>query len=69
MIGYEKVFPDVKRPRGKRSFIGIVRDKHEVLPRDERMEGRDRRFWGWPKDGSDGEAGGLSDTTGTAPTS
>lgn len=46
MIGKEKVFPVVKRPRGMKTFIGIVRDKEDVLPRDERALGRDRRFWG-----------------------
>lgn len=33
-------------PRGMRRFVGIVRDKADVLPRDERQEGRERRFWG-----------------------
>lgn len=43
--------PDVNRPRGVKQFIGIVREKTDTLPRDERAMGRDRRFWGWPKAG------------------
>ncbi|KAK4688476.1 large subunit ribosomal protein L27, partial [Tremellales sp. Uapishka_1] len=39
----------VKRPRGTRQYIGIVRDREEKLPRDEREVGRERRFWGFPK--------------------
>ena len=54
MIGREKVFPDVKRPRGRKTFIGIVREKKDVLPRDQRAVGRDRRFWGCLQ----GETGG-----------
>lgn len=42
--------PPVKRPRQFRQFVGIVRDKEEKLPRDERAVGRERRFWGWPKE-------------------
>ncbi|WVO20413.1 54S ribosomal protein L27, mitochondrial [Cryptococcus decagattii] len=42
--------PPVKRPRQFRQFVGIVRDKEDKLPRDERAVGRERRFWGWPKD-------------------
>lgn len=30
--------------------MGIVRDKEDKLPRDERAVGRERRFWGWPKE-------------------
>ncbi|RSH86935.1 60S ribosomal protein L27 [Saitozyma podzolica] len=40
----------VKRPRGMRQYVGIVRDREERLPRDATVEGRDRRFWGWPKE-------------------
>lgn len=40
----------VKRPRALRQYIGIVRDRADRLPRDERAKGRDRRFWGWPKE-------------------
>lgn len=40
----------VKRPRGMRQYVGIVRDREERLPRDVAVEGRDRRFWGWPKE-------------------
>jgi len=54
MIGKEKVFAPVKRPRGLKGFVGIVRDKGEVLPRDERAMGRERRFWGWPKESVEG---------------
>lgn len=42
--------PPVKRPRQFRQFVGIVRDKEDKLPRDERAVGRERRFWGWPKE-------------------
>lgn len=42
--------PPVKRPRQFRQFVGIVRDREDKLPRDERAVGRERRFWGWPKD-------------------
>jgi len=41
--------PNVNKPRGVRQYIGIVREKSDTLPRDERAVGRDRRFWGWPK--------------------
>jgi large subunit ribosomal protein L27 len=41
--------PPVKKPRSLRQYVGIVRDKEDRLPRDERVDGRDRRFWGWPK--------------------
>jgi large subunit ribosomal protein L27 len=44
--GSSKSWPDVNMPRGMRRFVGIVRDKADVLPRDERQEGRERRFWG-----------------------
>lgn len=40
----------VKRPRGLRQYVGIVRDRADRLPRDESKQGRDRRFWGWPKE-------------------
>jgi large subunit ribosomal protein L27 len=40
----------VKRPRGLRQYVGIVRSREDRLPRDEAREGRDRRFWGWPKE-------------------
>jgi len=42
--------PPVKRPRGLRQYVGIVRSREDRLPRDEVKEGRDRRFWGWPKE-------------------
>jgi hypothetical protein len=42
--------PPVKRPRGLRQYVGIVRDREDKLPRDESRDGRDRRFWGWPKE-------------------
>ena len=42
--------PPVKRPRGLRQYVGIVRSREDRLPRDEAREGRDRRFWGWPKE-------------------
>ena len=58
MIGYEKVFPEVRRPRGLKGFIGIVRDKGDVLPRDERRDGRERRFWGWPQEVDEGKGEG-----------
>lgn len=47
--------PAVNRPRGMRQFVGIVRNKEDTLPRDERALGRERRFWGWPK--AENEAG------------
>ncbi|WVR08654.1 ribosomal protein L27 [Kwoniella sp. DSM 27419] len=40
----------VKRPRQLDRFVGVVRDRQESLPRDERSQGRERRFWGWPRD-------------------
>lgn len=40
----------VKRPRSLRQYVGIVREREEKLPRDVQAEGRDRRFWGWPKE-------------------
>lgn len=40
---------DVKKPRGMRQYVGIVRTKEERLPRDEEALGRDRVFRGWPK--------------------
>lgn len=53
--------PNVNKPRGVKQFIGIVRSKEEALPRDERAEGRDRRFWGWPKErAGEGEVPGPS---------
>ncbi|WVO17517.1 54S ribosomal protein L27, mitochondrial [Cryptococcus depauperatus] len=51
----------VKRPRQLRQYIGVVRQKDEQLPRDERALGRERRFWGWPKEKSIEEV----DTMGT----
>lgn len=39
----------VKNPRQLRRFIGITKDREEVLPRNQNLVGRDRRFWGWPK--------------------
>lgn len=42
--------PSVKRPRQFRQFVGIARDREDKLPRDERAVGRERRFWGWPKE-------------------
>ncbi|WWC65226.1 mitochondrial 54S ribosomal protein bL27m [Kwoniella dejecticola CBS 10117] len=42
--------PAVKKPRQLDQFVGIVADKEERLPRDERNRGRERRFWGWPKE-------------------
>ena len=50
MIGKEKTFPPVNHPRGLRRYIGIAREKSDVLPRDERSQGRERRFWGCPQD-------------------
>lgn len=51
--------PPVKRPRSLRQYVGIVRDREERLPRDTSVQGRERRFWGWPKEGSEGlEVGG-----------
>ncbi|EJT49859.1 60s ribosomal protein l27 [Trichosporon asahii var. asahii CBS 2479] len=41
---------DVKKPRGMRQYVGIVRTKEERLPRDEEAVGRDRVFRGWPKE-------------------
>lgn len=46
--------PPVKRPRGLRQYVGIVRSREDRLPRDEAREGRDRRFWGWPKEVAEG---------------
>lgn len=40
-----KEFPLVKFPRGMKRFVGICRTPEEVLPRDEREEGRERWFW------------------------
>lgn len=51
----KREFPDVKKPRGLRRYVGVVKDKEEVLPRDMRGEGRDRRFWGWPTEEFEGE--------------
>jgi large subunit ribosomal protein L27 len=45
------IAPPVKRPRG------IVRSRDEKLPRDEASVGRDRRFWGWPKEVKEGAIG------------
>ncbi|WWD20750.1 54S ribosomal protein L27, mitochondrial [Kwoniella shandongensis] len=44
--------PPVKRPRQLRQFVGIVKSREDKLPRDERQVGRERRFWGWPKEKS-----------------
>ncbi|ORX40974.1 ribosomal L27 protein-domain-containing protein [Kockovaella imperatae] len=44
--GAPKIFPPVKKPRGMKRYIGVVRNKDEVLPRDERALGRERYFWG-----------------------
>lgn len=49
-VGPDSAAVPVKRPRGLRQYVGIVRDREERLPRDERVQGRDRRFWGWPKE-------------------
>ena len=34
----------VKRPRGLRQYIGIVRNQEDTLPRDVSSLGRERRF-------------------------
>jgi large subunit ribosomal protein L27 len=34
-----------------RQYVGIAREREERLPRDVTVDGRDRRFWGWPKEG------------------
>ncbi|ORY31236.1 ribosomal L27 protein-domain-containing protein [Naematelia encephala] len=44
-----KDFAMVQFPRGMDRYIGIARFRHETLPRDQRDQGRDRRFWGVPK--------------------
>lgn len=44
-----KTFPPVNKPRGVKQYVGIVRDKADRLPREVLSDGRDRRFWGWPK--------------------
>ena len=44
-----KIFPPVRLPRGVKRYIGIVQEKDDVLPRDQRAEGRDRHFWGFDK--------------------
>lgn len=49
-LGPDSTAVPVKRPRGLRQYVGIVRDREERLPRDEAALGRDRRFWGWPKE-------------------
>jgi hypothetical protein len=46
----EKEFAPVKRPRGTKAYIGIVSSKEQSLPRDERAEGRERRFYGAEKE-------------------
>jgi large subunit ribosomal protein L27 len=51
------IAPPVKRPRGLRQYVGIVRSRNEKLPRDEVSVGRDRRFWGWPKEVKEGAIG------------
>jgi large subunit ribosomal protein L27 len=51
------IAPPVKRPRGLRQYVGIVRSRDEKLPRDEASVGRDRRFWGWPKEVKEGAIG------------
>nr|XP_019051029.1 50S small subunit ribosomal protein L27 [Kwoniella bestiolae CBS 10118]OCF29959.1 50S small subunit ribosomal protein L27 [Kwoniella bestiolae CBS 10118] len=45
----------VKKPRQLKQFVGIVADRSESLPRDERSRGRERRFWGWPKESVRGD--------------
>ncbi|WOO82055.1 54S ribosomal protein L27, mitochondrial [Vanrija pseudolonga] len=55
--------PQVNKPRGVRQYVGIVREKTDTLPRDERAVGRERRFWGWPK-----EAAEETFAVGTPPT-
>ncbi|WVQ70542.1 54S ribosomal protein L27, mitochondrial [Cryptococcus sp. DSM 104548] len=42
--------PPVKNPRQLRKYVGVVANREERLPRDERAVGRERRFWGWPKE-------------------
>jgi large subunit ribosomal protein L27 len=54
--GRELAIAPVKRPRGLRQYIGIVRAKDEKLPRNVKEIGGERRFWGWPKE-VDGEMG------------
>ncbi|WRT70743.1 ribosomal protein L27 [Kwoniella shivajii] len=44
-----KIAP-VKKPRQMSQFVGIVSKREEKLPRDEVSRGRERRFWGWPKE-------------------
>ena len=51
------VAPPVKRPRSLRQYVGIVRSREDRLPRDESSVGRDRRFWGWPKEMKEVAAG------------
>ncbi|KAK8850568.1 54S ribosomal protein L27, mitochondrial [Kwoniella newhampshirensis] len=58
-----KDLPPVKRPRQLRQFVGIVKSREDKLPRDERKLGRERRFWGWPKDKS-GDRGVVVDGLG-----
>ncbi|WWC92355.1 50S ribosomal protein L27 [Kwoniella dendrophila CBS 6074] len=45
-----KSYPPVKKPRQLNQFVGIVSNKQDKLPRDERNQGRERRFWGWPRE-------------------
>lgn len=40
-----KEFAPVKFPRGVKRYVGIVKNPEDILPRDERVEGRERRFW------------------------
>ncbi|KAI9637106.1 putative 60s ribosomal protein l27 [Dioszegia hungarica] len=54
--GRELALAPVKRPRGLRQYIGIVKDRDEKLPRDVKSSGGERRFWGWPKE-AEGELG------------
>ncbi|WVQ85858.1 54S ribosomal protein L27, mitochondrial [Cryptococcus sp. DSM 104549] len=42
--------PAVKRPRQLRTYVGVTSKREDKLPRDERLEGRNRKFWGWPKE-------------------
>lgn len=58
--------PLVNNPRGMRQYIGIVREKTDKLPRDERAQGRERRFWGWPKEAAEETAVPLTPPTPSA---
>ncbi|TXT05910.1 hypothetical protein VHUM_03671 [Vanrija humicola] len=60
----DAALPNVNKPRGVRQYIGIVREKTDKLPRDERAHGRERRFWGWPKEAAaDGDTVVVGTTT------